>query len=152
MNTKTITLLRTASTPWGILGELTMPDGQSWPTLELPWLYNRPNVSAIPAGLYRLSRTYSPLLSRILGKQNQTGFFLRYTDPRSAILIHPGNTIDDTAGCILLGKSTRSGLRGFFLEKSLQAYGEFFELARVIPFLRLDVRWATQTDFEPPAP
>jgi hypothetical protein len=62
-------------------------------TMELPWLKNAKNISCIPAGSYIVKMTNSPTYGPCYKIQNVTG--------RTDILIHKGNTTDDTEGCIL---------------------------------------------------
>ena len=64
-------------------------------TLELPWRDNRFNVSRIPAGIYEVRPRVSPKFGKC--------FRLVGTEPRTEILIHAGNTAEDTEGCILVG-------------------------------------------------
>lgn len=88
----TLTLTRFASTPDGVLGRLG-----PWCTLEEEALGNRPNVSCIPAGTYLCRR------SRYHAGGYDT-FEITGVPNRSRILFHIGNTEEDTAGCILVGK------------------------------------------------
>lgn len=72
--------------------------GNLFRTLECPWLDNKPNVSCIPPGRYTvtwLPRSYSGKYRRVWHLHNVEG--------RSGILIHNGNLVDHTKGCILLG-------------------------------------------------
>lgn len=68
--------------------------------LEDAWRNNQPNVSCIPAGIYRVSPhgwdTGSPV------KYKQTWRLLNVPQ-RTGILIHAGNTHKDTEGCLLVG-------------------------------------------------
>jgi RHS repeat-associated protein len=64
-------------------------------TLELPGRENLPFKSRIPAGTYKATRHNSPSLGSVLKLHEVPG--------RSDILLHPGNTPDDTKGCILPG-------------------------------------------------
>ena len=66
----------------------------SW-SLEPPWLNNRRNVSCIPDGTYRCLRHQSDKYGSVWALQG--------VPRRSGILIHAGNVVDDTQGCILLG-------------------------------------------------
>lgn len=66
-------------------------------TLELPWRDNRRNVSCIPAGTYTCRPVVSPRFRDVIEVCGVPG--------RSHILIHAGNTVIDTEGCILVGKS-----------------------------------------------
>ena len=62
-------------------------------TMELPWRDNAVNVSCIPAGEYRIKMTNSPKYGVCYKVFN--------VDGRTDILIHKGNTVDDTLGCIM---------------------------------------------------
>lgn len=64
-------------------------------TLERPFLYNIKNLSCIPSGSYRCIYHVG---------NTKSGYLLQEVPDRSGIMIHPGNTIADTAGCILLGE------------------------------------------------
>lgn len=66
-------------------------------TLELPWRSNRRNVSCIPSGDYKCTYYSSDRFPN--------AFLLHGVPDRSSILIHPGNTLNDTKGCILPGVS-----------------------------------------------
>lgn len=99
-------LLRIESSPSGVFGVLRV-DGRAFClTLEPPDLGNRPRVSCIPAGRYVLRRTTSPAFGET--------FEVTGVEGRDHILIHPGNTVRDTRGCILPGQSFGqvSGSRG----------------------------------------
>jgi hypothetical protein len=72
-------------------------------TLELPDLNNTPNKSRIPAGAYKCARVVSPRFGDT--------FEVKSVPNRSHILFHPGNSVRDTEGCILLG-GTIGKLRG----------------------------------------
>ena len=66
-------------------------------TLENPWLNNKPWISSIPAGDYCVNK-------RISAKFGSC-FDIYVVDGRTDILIHAGNTEEDTSGCILVGMS-----------------------------------------------
>ena len=107
-----ITLRRYEAGPDGTRGLLTLPRGSTYQTLELPWRGNDHDVSCIPDGTYTLVRHVSPLIQRITGYNPDTGNGHRWTwmvagvPHRSFVLLHPGNTIRDTDGCILPGNAT----------------------------------------------
>ena len=65
-------------------------------TLELPDRRNAPNVSRVPAGTYSGGVQHSERLGNVVRLYDVPG--------RSNILIHAGNTVQDTEGCILPGE------------------------------------------------
>lgn len=118
------TLARWAHTEHGILGRLGR-----WHTLENPWRGNRPNVSAIPPGVYTCRRSY-------YHRGGYPAFEITGVPGRSHILIHVGNTTDDTQGCPLIG--SRVGVLGGRLAvlASKAAFDEFMaELDGVDEFI-----------------
>ncbi len=75
-------------------------------TMELPWKDNRPNISCIPAGRYKVTIRVSPRFGQV--------YHVTEVEGRSSILIHSGNFAGDKSlglrthsqGCILVGKYT----------------------------------------------
>ncbi len=65
-------------------------------TLELPDKGNERNVSCIPKGIYKASAHTS--------YKFKSAYLIEDVPNRGSILIHSGNTVKDTEGCILLGK------------------------------------------------
>lgn len=66
-------------------------------TLEPPWLDNKKSVSCIPAGTYKARKHASPRFGNCIAIDNVVD--------RSNILIHVGNFVSQTEGCILVGDS-----------------------------------------------
>jgi len=64
-------------------------------TLELPWKMNKPNISCIPPGKYKVKKRWS----------EHHGEHLHILDVpnRELILIHAGNMVTQIAGCVLVG-------------------------------------------------
>lgn len=63
-------------------------------TLELPWQDNHPSLSCIPVGTYHCIPHNSPKHPNVWEVTGVPG--------RSEILIHQGNALRDTEGCILV--------------------------------------------------
>jgi hypothetical protein len=68
-------------------------------TLEPPWQHNMRNISCIPAGEYVVKKHFS--------RKFGDCFHVLDVPNRSGILIHAGNYVQDTRGCILVGKTFR---------------------------------------------
>ena len=91
-----LSLTRTESVADGTFGLLRVTPSLLLHTLEDDWRDNERSESCIPAGIYLLERT-------IYRKHNYETFEITGVPNRSRILIHPGNTEEDTMGCILVG-------------------------------------------------
>ena len=95
---KKVILQRVSYTQNGTFGVLM--DSKGMPlcvTLEDPWNNNERNVSCIPTGTYKVVPHD--------GTKFRDVWRLENVPDRSAILIHVGNSILDTSGCILVGRS-----------------------------------------------
>jgi hypothetical protein len=94
-----ITLKRTHYTKFGVFGVMSSPDIQDGApfllTLEDPDNHNKPGESCIPKGTYKVEPYNGTKYKGVYHVMNVPG--------RSAILIHWGNTHEDTRGCILVG-------------------------------------------------
>lgn len=58
--------------------------------------------TAIPAGMYRVKKTFSPRFKKVLPEILEVPNF-------SGVRIHAGNTAKDTEGCVLLGLNKTKG-------------------------------------------
>lgn len=99
----TIILVRYKDTDRGVRGRLYLRD-HTLETLELPWRNNAREISCIPLGEYTCHDYHSARFGKTiaLGVTGRTG-----------ILLHTGNTIADSRGCILLGSTvSESGIAG----------------------------------------
>lgn len=99
-----VTLIRHKMTEEGTQGCMLMSTDSSpeieylCDTLELPWRDNQRNISCIPAGSYKVTKREPSQ------KFNYPHFILHDVQERSWILIHIGNMVQETAGCILVGE------------------------------------------------
>lgn len=90
-------LIRVASSPKGTFGAMVKDDEPVCVTCEDPWNNNNRNISCIPFGTYKVNK-------RISQKYGHHWHLIDVPN-RDLILIHGGNTIQDTQGCILVGRS-----------------------------------------------
>ena len=93
-------LERNKSTLHSTTGKLLLVDNKTnlilqLQTLERPWIFNERKVSCIPTGTYLVKRHISPKFGQCFKIQDVKG--------RSDILIHSGNIVNDTLGCVLVG-------------------------------------------------
>jgi hypothetical protein len=107
-----------------IRGVMTLESVPIWATLELPWRDNARQISCIPTGLYSIMRRDSLKFGKCLA--------VRGVPNRDGILIHAGNTVKDTHGCILVGEvyipngiaQSREGLK-----RLLETVGDYGEVS-----------------------
>lgn len=103
-----ITLNRLESSDQGTFGILKVPDNEwiyYFYTGELAWRDNAPNVSCIPAGLFKCTWTYSPRFKRNM-------YLVEGVKDRAGIRKHSANFMGDDSkgfkrqlnGCIALGE------------------------------------------------
>jgi hypothetical protein len=81
----------------GTFGLMTMDNTPLCVTCEDLWNGNKNNISCIPEGTYHVTKRISEKYKHHWHVQNVPN--------RSLILIHNGNTIADTQGCILVGET-----------------------------------------------
>ena len=86
-------LLNRTYHPNGVNGVLTFKGEEICKTVELPWRDNRPRVSCIPEGKYKLRKRTSPKFKE--------HFEVMDVKDRRFILFHPGNDAGkELRGCI----------------------------------------------------
>lgn len=111
------------------LSRLIAPGGKWFHILEPPWRDNKTNVSCIPPGQYRcqfLKRSAS-------GKYRNVYHVLQVRD-RSGILIHQGNLVEHTWGCLIIG-TRRGNLAGKpAVLNSVTALRQFVKIMGTEPF------------------
>lgn len=124
----------------GSFGVLLLNDKVFCVTLELPWLGNAQTISSIPAGVYTCSLVSSPLITRLTKGVWEKGYVVNNVPNRSAVMIHPGNTDDDTHGCILVaqGYGKLRGERAIL--NSGATFNEFMTVMHTNSAFSLDIR------------
>jgi len=90
-----LTLQRLTSNSGGTRGVFIFRGQPLCHSFELPWVGNVRNLSCIPVGSYKTGISVST--------KHGNCFRLSNVPDRSDILIHAGNDLDDTKGCILPG-------------------------------------------------
>lgn len=123
-----ITIERYAYTDEGTFGVLTYGDFKCF-TVERPWLNNQAKVSCIPEGEYVAVAYKSPKFGNVFAITGGTvSLFPDANHARSAVLIHPANTMDDLEGCVGLGSDhgTINGKPG--VTNSRTTIAKFYEL------------------------
>ena len=93
---KTVILRRIAENGSGAYGVLIIDGQPRCITLEHPWQDNAQDISCIPPGNYTLRKFHSDAHGETWQVTPVPG--------RGTILIHVGNTLRDTQGCILVGQ------------------------------------------------
>lgn len=87
-------------------------------TLELPWQDNKPNISCIPEGRYKVTLAYSHRFQRVMPR-------ILNVPSRDGILIHPLNEVQQTQGCVGVGMQRSDDER--IIMGSKIAYGLFYQ-------------------------
>lgn len=80
------------------LGTLILPSGTILKTIERPWLDNKSNISCIPEGQY-----LAKWLSRSASGRYKRVWHIQDVPNRTGILMHAGNLVKHSLGCILPG-------------------------------------------------
>ncbi len=89
----------------GTSGILQFPDGKGLFTLENPWLDNQRSISCIPEGIYEMKKRESAMVKRTSGDKYTEGWEITNVEGRTFIMVHPGNYVKNTDGCLLVGSS-----------------------------------------------
>lgn len=118
----TLSVIRVGQSDRGTFGVLRAHDVPFALTLEPPWKDNAPNESCIPTGHYICRRVRSP-------KFGDT-FEVTQVPNRSHILFHKGNTLEDTAGCILIAEEFSGTFDQPMLASSERGFSEFLAFVK----------------------
>lgn len=115
-----LTLVRVKSAPQYTVGKLFIDGKFECFTLEDPFRKKKiQGQTRIPDGSYGVKLRFSPKFSP---SYNHELLWLMDVPEFEYILIHIGNTVDDTRGCILVGTSEKAGV----LYESKKAYNSLY--------------------------
>lgn len=109
------------------IGKLTLPNGWSCMTIERPWLDNQRKVSCIPEGVYAMKWRPSPLVTRLSKGKHTSAWEAADVINRSDILIHQGNYVRHSEGCILVGKDHSKNGEEWMVTSSVVTYDRFIQ-------------------------
>ena len=99
-------------------------------TLEdLPQEIKVPGETRIPAGTYQVKITWSPRFKCLMPLLIDVPGF-------DGIRIHPGNSAEDTHGCILVGETESAE----WLGKSRKAYDHLFSKMQDAQFITIEIK------------
>jgi len=118
----------------GTFGVLLLQGEAFCVTLEPDWKGNKRNISCIPTGSYLCQRTQSWRFGK--------AFLVREVPGRSNILLHKGNWIRNTRGCILLGRHFGKHR----IAKSRKAYNAFMKELKGKQSFKLNIREVLDED------
>ncbi len=105
-------LERFAYSPMGTFGKLIVGDLTLY-CVEQPWRNNEPGRSCIPEGDYILEPHRSQKYPHTWAMVGETvSHYPEAGKPRSACLLHVGNTMEDVTGCIAPGTSLNENAWG----------------------------------------
>lgn len=99
-------------------------------TLEKPWLNNQHDISCIPEGDYICKYTQHP-------KHGWVYQIMNVANDRTDVLLHVGNFVKDTLGCILIG--SKVDVSGESIDGSKQAFDKFMEFMKGIEEFKLNI-------------
>lgn len=114
-----LTLLRVGYADQGTFGVLRDGAIPFAVTMEPPWSNNEARISCIPPGQYVCKRVLSPKFGDTFEVTNVPG--------RSHVLFHAGNTLEDTEGCIMVGKAFDGTNALPIISSSRAGYGRLME-------------------------
>lgn len=126
-----LTLKRISTTNRGTFGVLLYKGIPFAVTLELPWLDNQANISCIPSGNYICKRIQSP-------KFGET-FEITDVPGRAHVLLHRGNKVEDTHGCVLVAEEFGKIGDETAILQSVKGYGELMDKAKGVDEFTLKI-------------
>ena len=124
----------------GTFGCLSIGEARLY-TLERPWLGNERSVSCIPEGVYTMGLRTSPVVQRTSRGSHPQGWEIEDVPGRTFIMIHPGNYVRNSEGCVLIGKGfSWSGPEGPMVTHSQDSFVVFMDLMESRESWTIDIR------------
>lgn len=114
-------LLKTTETNGATIGNLVGINGEDLGvTIERQWLDNEPNISCVPAGIYKLIPHDSPRFGKTYALENEELDVSKCgrTKRTYCLFGHVGNTVEDVTGCVAFGWRVIFGREGVFITDS----------------------------------
>jgi len=113
-------------------------------TLELPWKDNENRRSCIPPGPSGEPVTYD--WQRHSSPRYEECLWVRSVEGRSEILVHAGNYVSDTLGCILVGRKI-TDINGDSLSDVTHSQATLSELLAKVPDKgTLKIEWVQEPE------
>jgi len=116
---------------FGTFGFLRIDKQAFCVTLEPPDRENAVNRSSIPAQQYLCFRYRSPTFGWT--------FRIAHVPGRTAVLFHPGNTVEDTTACIILGRKWGTLGQNRAVLNSGATFAGFMEVMRGVDAFHLTI-------------
>lgn len=95
--------------------------------------------TCIPFGQYIIKMQQSPHFNKLMPYlQDVPGF--------TSVMIHPGNTVEDTKGCILLGIDYDDSESDYTVSSSQKAFAQLYAILKVANYITIDIQDGTNED------
>ena len=142
----TVIVERIENSQDGVFGRLNVGHLQLY-TCEDDWKLNEPGESCIPSGTYTIERSF-------YHHGGYPCFWVKDVPGRSRILLHKGNTEENTKGCILIGMGldylwvhdeddpAHPLVKKRAVVSSRQGFGLFMKEMEGVEKAELVIRWA----------
>ena len=128
----TVRLTRLEESPQGTFGVLTICSQVFCVTLECPDKLNECNISSIPAQQYQCIKMHSPRFGETFEIVDVPG--------RSHVLLHAGNIVDSTSGCVILAQYFGKLYGNRAVLNSGQTFKKFMEVMKDINSFNLTIK------------
>lgn len=138
-NMKKITLIRKYE-KGGTVGLLVFPSGETMYVLERPKESEDESPVCIPEGTYPLVMRESPIVKSTSKGKYTRGYEVTEVEGRTHIMVHIGNYVHNSEGCLLTGESVgkHKGLPAVW--KSAVAFDRFMKLMQEEEITHIEIK------------